>query len=99
MYRCIYCGNKFNDEPVVFNNSTLCSNCAKNVYGSEDNMKKEAKKIKNNRICTRCDEELEYVSDNILMMAKGSGLFNPGGGPLKFSLYVCPCCGEYSFFK
>ena len=99
MYRCIYCGNKFKDEPVVFNNSTLCSNCAKTIYGSEANMKKEENKLKNHKICKSCNENLEYISDNIIMTAKGQGLLKPGGGPLKFSLYVCPCCGEYIFFK
>ena len=50
-------------------------------------------------MCERCNTELEYLSDNILMMAKGAGILNPGGGPLIFHLYRCPVCRELRFFE
>lgn len=50
-------------------------------------------------VCERCKVKLEYLSDNILMMAKAGGMFKPGGGPLKFHLYRCPECRELRFFE
>ncbi|OPZ21131.1 MAG: hypothetical protein BWZ04_01265 [Firmicutes bacterium ADurb.BinA205] len=97
MYRCIYCKEEFYDEPVIVDEETLCSDCVEKIVFDTVN---KIKRQKNNKlVCERCKMDLEYMSDNIIMMAKGQGLLKPGGGPLKFSLYVCPCCGEYGFFK
>ena len=49
--------------------------------------------------CERCNVKLEYLSDNVIVLSKGNGMFQPGGGPLFFHMFRCPECRELKFFE